>query len=129
MACTEKRRASSGASSMFTLTSFTWPACSRASRSSIGLTVRHGPHHGAHKSTKTGSTDFSTISAKLSVAASVIHGSGARHCPHRGPPAAAAGTRFFRPHTSHVTMFTDKYPSIAGLSGHGPRASGTVGGR
>ena len=40
-------------SSTLTLTTLTRPACSRANASSIGLTIRHGPHHGAHRSMTT----------------------------------------------------------------------------
>ena len=38
----------------FTLTSLTWPARSRASCPSAGLTIRQGPHQGARKPTRTG---------------------------------------------------------------------------
>src|SRR5690606_5342907 len=46
--------ASSGFSSEFTFTTFTRPAKSRATFSMIGVNMRHGPHHGAQKSTTTG---------------------------------------------------------------------------
>ena len=81
---------------------------SRASVSSAGLTMRQGPHHGAHKSTSTGTDDVSTISAKVSSPPSVIHGSGAPQWPQRGVPLVATdGTRFLRPHVGHATMLTD----------------------
>ena len=46
--------ASSWCSSVFTLASTHSPRASPASRSSTGPSVRHGPHHGAQKSTRTG---------------------------------------------------------------------------
>jgi hypothetical protein len=65
-----------GEVSTFTLTSLTWPARSRASCSSAGLTMRHGPHQGAHKSTMTGILAASATSPKVVSSASAIHGSG-----------------------------------------------------
>ena len=88
-----------GDSSTLTFTSLTLPACDLASCSNAGLTIRHGPHHGAHRSTSTGSAAHSTTVAKLASSASAIHGSGEWHWPQRGTPLAAAGTRFFRPQT------------------------------
>ena len=73
---TSKRSDSFGVSSTFTLTSLTRPAYSRAICSSAGLTIRHGPHQGAHRSTSTGILEPSTTSAKSSSPASAIHGSG-----------------------------------------------------
>jgi hypothetical protein len=46
--------ASAGFASMSTRASTNAPACSSASRSRIGPSTRHGPHHGAQKSTTTG---------------------------------------------------------------------------
>src|SRR5262249_42419746 len=65
--------------------------------SSTGLTMRQGPHQGAHKSTMTGILAASATSAKVVSSASAIHGSGSWHLPQRGVPAAAAGTRFICP--------------------------------
>src|SRR5438128_561654 len=47
--------ASCGFSSMLTFASATWPARSPTTFSRIGVSIRHGPHHGAQKSTTTGS--------------------------------------------------------------------------
>ena len=49
MAWAPKRCEICGETLTLTLTSFTWPARSRASCSSAGLTIRQGPHQGAHK--------------------------------------------------------------------------------
>jgi hypothetical protein len=54
-----------GEVSTFTLTSLTLPARSRASCSSAGLTMRQGPHQGAHKSTRTGILTASATSPKV----------------------------------------------------------------
>jgi hypothetical protein len=54
MACTPKRCWILGELSTLTFTSFTRPASSAATCTSAGLTMRHGPHHGAHRSTMTG---------------------------------------------------------------------------
>ncbi len=43
-----------GCSSMFILTSATFPPASATARSSAGASCLHGPHHGAQKSTSTG---------------------------------------------------------------------------
>ena len=76
MACTPKRCCSFGASSTLTLTSFSRPAISVASCSSAGLTMRHGPHHGAQRSISAGTDACSATSAKSSSPASTIQGSG-----------------------------------------------------
>ena len=47
------RRAIAGASSMLSLTTFRRPAC-YCPGAPPGETIRHGPHHGAQKSTSTG---------------------------------------------------------------------------
>jgi hypothetical protein len=79
----------------------TLPAYSSASRSSAGLTIRHGPHQGAQKSTRVGIVDFSATSAKSTSDASAIHGSGWWQLPQCGIPVAAAGTRLLRPQFGH----------------------------
>jgi hypothetical protein len=89
MAWTPDRREIAGEVSTFTLTSLTWPARSRASCSRAGLIVRHGPHYGARKSTRTGILAASATSPNVVSSASAIHGSGWWHLPHRGVPAAA----------------------------------------
>src|ERR1700756_4324873 len=44
-----------------------------ATDSTIGPSVRHGPHHGAQKSTSTGCLDSNTICLKLLSSTSAIH--------------------------------------------------------
>jgi hypothetical protein len=76
MAWAPNRREMCGEVSTFTLISFTRPARSWASYSSAGLTMRQGPHQGAHKSTMTGMLAASATSLKVASSASAIHGSG-----------------------------------------------------
>jgi hypothetical protein len=71
-------------------TSLIWPAFSAASFSRTGLTIRHGPHHGAHTSTRTGVLDISTTSAKSLSPAWTIQGNGWPHLPQTGLPSAVA---------------------------------------
>ena len=52
-------------SSMFSLTTLSASPRSPAISSTTGDTRRHGPHHGAQKSTRTGSSDSSTSASKL----------------------------------------------------------------
>src|SRR5690349_3415850 len=78
---------------MLTLVNLIVPARSPATRSSAGLTMRHGPHQGAQKSTSTGVGDRSTTCVKLSSPASTIHGNGRWHAAQAGAPEAEAGTR------------------------------------
>ena len=75
MAWTPNRCETCGEVSTFTLTSLSLPARSRASCSSAGLTMRQGPHQGAHKSTTTGILAASATSPKVASSASAIHGS------------------------------------------------------
>jgi hypothetical protein len=112
MAWTPNRCETCGDVSTFTLTSLTWPAKSRASCSSAGLTIRQGPHQGAHKSTTTGILAASATSPKVASSASAIHGSASWHLPQRGVPAAAAGTRLVWPQCPHRTS----PPVMASLS-------------
>ena len=52
--CTLNARATAGLSSTLTLASSTAPPVSATAFSIIGPRVLHGPHHGAHRSTITG---------------------------------------------------------------------------
>src|ERR1700728_3496140 len=54
-----------GCSSVFNLTNFALPAFAAATFSTIGPSMRHGPHHGAQKSTSTGWLLCSTSVSKL----------------------------------------------------------------
>ena len=60
-----------------------------------GEIIRHGPHHGAQRSTTTGNGDRSTTAAKSGSFVSAIHGSHCLQFAQRGLPVALAGTRFF----------------------------------
>jgi len=82
-----KRVPSSGTASVFTFAISQCPASSLATFSSSGVITRHGPHHGAQKSTTTGS-DVDEISASNVRASGTSTGSGgseraAWHEPHR----------------------------------------------
>ena len=107
MDCTPKRCCSLGESSTLTFTSFRRPAMSVATCASAGLTMRHGPHQGAHRSTTTGTDARSATSAKVSSPASTIQGSGLWQWPQCGTPEAVAGTRFLRPQFGHRTISSD----------------------
>jgi hypothetical protein len=52
-------------SSTFTFTTLALPSYSLATSSSTGPTIRHGPHHGAQKSTRTGTSLLTTSSSKF----------------------------------------------------------------
>ena len=62
---TSKRLAVCGFSSTLSFATRAWPPSSAASSSSVGASVRHGPHHGAQASTSTGSGERSTSAAKV----------------------------------------------------------------
>src|SRR6476661_417860 len=55
----------SGFSSMFSLAMVTFSPSSPAISSSAGAIIRHGPHHSAQKSTRTGLSEPRTSEAKL----------------------------------------------------------------
>src|SRR3972149_12028698 len=59
--------ASSPLSSTFTLTNFTLPGYSLESSSTTGLTILHGPHHSAQKTTNTGTCESITSVCQLFV--------------------------------------------------------------
>src|SRR5579875_1345911 len=67
MDCTRKAVATPGFSSTFTLASSTAPPVSSTTFSRMGPRVRQGPHHGAHRSTTTGTSSerCSTSVAKV----------------------------------------------------------------
>ncbi|MBM2844019.1 MAG: hypothetical protein HW404_1856, partial [Anaerolineales bacterium] len=64
--CTPYFIAQVGFSSVLTLATSSRPAYSAASLSSTGATIRHGEHHGAQKSTMTGTLAWSTVFSKAS---------------------------------------------------------------
>lgn len=62
----------------------------------MGATMRHGAHHGAHRSISTSWLVFSAASRSASVAFT-SHGSGWWQEAHCGRPAEATGRRFLVP--------------------------------
>src|SRR5208337_174245 len=64
MPWTSKAWATCGFLSTFTFTVRMRPRFSRASRSIVGETILHGPHHSAQKSTSTGISEIRTSSKK-----------------------------------------------------------------
>src|ERR1700736_4376407 len=98
-----KRRERLGALSLLTLTSFSLPGRSVAILSTTGDTIRHGPHHGAEKSTSTGSVLCSTTAGYSASPLSVSHGKVWPQLPQCGTPPAAGGTRFILPQFSQRT--------------------------
>ena len=87
----------------------TFPASSFASIAIVGAIIRHGPHHAAHISSRTGKCDPSTTDAKF--ASVTLTGSedgagrAALHFPQTGcfSRAAPNRTRFFAPQFGHGT--------------------------
>src|SRR5688572_7386118 len=66
------RDAVAGCSSTLSLVTFSFPSYSPAISSTIGAIDRHGPHHGAQKSTSTGTLLWITSTSKLLSPTSVI---------------------------------------------------------
>src|SRR5918994_2410614 len=95
--------------STLTLTTLTRPACWRANASSIGLTMRHGPHHGAHRSRTTVGDAFVSAS-NVSWSASTTHASGLPHVPQCGAPLALGRIRFTARQSAHVNRETGPDP-------------------
>src|SRR4029077_8668960 len=91
------RRDRFGALSLLTLTSFSLPGRSVAIFSTVGDTIRQGPHQGAQKSTSTGSALCSTTAEYSASPLSVSQGSVWPQLPQCGTPPAAGGTRFVLP--------------------------------
>src|SRR3954471_3037295 len=64
-----------GLSSTLTLASTTWPSVSATTFSMMGPSVRHGPHHGAQRSTTTGtSLERSTTSCSKVASVTSMYG-------------------------------------------------------
>src|SRR2546423_13641128 len=91
------RRDRFGALSLLTLTSLSRPGSSVAIFSTMGDTMRQGPHQGAQKSTRTGNELCSTTAGKSASPLSVSHGNVAPQLPQCGTPVAAGRTRFILP--------------------------------
>ena len=111
MLIASKREASWGFSSTLTLTTLRAPARSAASWARTGSTIRQGPHHGAQKSTRTG-TLASVSAAKLPSSAGTTQGRGALHLAQRGVPRATGPIRFFAPHEGQARI-VDIAPRLA----------------
>src|SRR4051812_26939313 len=78
---------------MSSLANLTRPSCAAASSVRIGSTARHGPHHGAQKSTTTGFADCRTSCSKVaSVSSSTTSmlSTGDRAEPGRPPSGIAS---------------------------------------
>src|SRR5215207_2879372 len=66
-----KDAASSCSASTFTLATFREPSYSSAIRSITGATNRHGPHHAAQKSTRTGTSERRTSLSNVAAVSSI----------------------------------------------------------
>src|SRR5919108_769360 len=100
MELARKRAPSAGSSSTLTLTTFRRPAWRSKRLSSPGAIIRHGPHHGAHRSTTTGTEALASASNEV-VSAATSHGSITLHFAHRGTPRGTAPTRLRAAHDGH----------------------------
>lgn len=69
----------------------------------MGATIRHGPHQGAHRSTRTREL-VAVTAAKSASVASTSQGTSPLHFAQRGRPLAAVGTRFFAPQEGQAAM-------------------------
>ena len=86
-------------SSMLSLTTFSSSARSCAISSTTGATIRHGPHHGAQKSTSTGTSDSMTSAWKLlSVTSATV--------PAIGAPWSRAG--YFKKYSGLLRRALDR---------------------
>src|SRR5712692_3950185 len=95
------------------------PAFSRANCSTTGATERQGPHHGAQKSTSTGTRDDSIAlpSSDASTGCDAPETSSvALHRPHTGLPLAPTGTLLSAPHDLQRYMTVSPWPSNYSLT-------------
>src|SRR5262245_64184827 len=102
-----KRSPSSGNASVLTLTTTKRPAFDAATFASSGATIRQGPHHGAQKSTTTGSPALLTRASKTaSLGTSMGSDGGGKAVLHRPQRASRPenGRRFRWPQEGHVVM-------------------------
>ena len=111
MPVTPKREAVAGFSSTFNFANRTRLENCIASSSMIGASVRQGPHHAAHISTSTGSSERSTSAANVASDTSTGRagtGSRARHFPQTGASPLATfcwSRRFICPHAGQRMRF------------------------
>src|SRR5918999_6163466 len=114
------RVAVAGFSSTLTFTTLRRPAKSPTSCSSTGATNRQGPHHGAHRSTRTATAERASTSNVASVA-STSQGRALPHEPQWGAPRSLGRIRFFLPHDRQVSVDTGNpgsgRGSLAGVVG------------
>src|SRR5690242_4209467 len=93
--------------------------------------MRHGPHHGAHASSSTGSGECSTSAANVAsvttsgvvVALDAPAGSGVLHRPHTGCRPACSlslGTRLVAPHVGHRTSAGSAIARLSSESADSP---------
>src|SRR6478672_8381449 len=83
-----------GFSSTFIFTNVILSPCSAASSSRMGATWRHGPHHSAQKSTRTGLSDLSTVDSKSASVTAARFATGDPSCwtqPQTGCETGAPG--------------------------------------
>ena len=85
-----------GLSSTLIFTTLSEPAYLAANFSNTGATIRHGPHHGAHRSINTNLLVSNAAARDVSVA-SAIQGSDFLQLPQVGVPELITGTRFLVP--------------------------------
>src|SRR5438270_13750794 len=94
-----------GSASVSTFSTIVRPASSRARAVTSGAAMRHGPHHDAQKSTKTGTRASLMIALNDVASASNGDPSGGRaalHAPHRPVSArCSTGTRLLAPQDGH----------------------------
>src|SRR5262245_46315771 len=102
-----KRSPSSGRASVLTFTTTNRPAFDAATFASSGATIRQGPHHGAQKSTTTGSPALRTSASNTATlgisTGSDGGGSALLHLPQRAS-RPENGSRFFWPHEAQEVM-------------------------
>lgn len=103
-----KRAASACSSSVSTLARRAAGSSCCAAAANAGAIARHGPHQGAQKSTRTGSSDRSTWRSKLASVSTIGEPSksGDWQWPHwPRSPRRASGTRFGRWQRGQTTIF------------------------
>src|SRR5262245_13294413 len=94
-----------GFSSTLTFTTFRRPAYSRERSSRIGPTTRHGPHHGAQRSTMTAGAALASASNDSSVALT-SQGRTVLQLPQCGAPFSDGRILFFLPQFGQVRIET-----------------------
>src|SRR5262245_54211136 len=96
------------------------PAISLATLATSGVVIRQGPHHGAQKSTSTGTRASLVMASKSSVPTSRGLSAGPRpflHFPHFAVSwSRPAGTRFSWPQCGHVLSMMGQGVSAAGAA-------------